>query len=165
MVVAVHHVLPSHQLGFCQYRFSADHHGDLQRIRCRMATVTKPSLESCLSLGGAPPLRSCPSLRLRWWWFVCSYFNVFVCGGYLCCAFCVVASCCAVLCRRRCLFVSEVKFLDLLKHELPRKHLPMMFSLSNNGGDRRRSGTVVVFTMKPPTCDWGRWLHDSFSTL
>ena len=55
------------------------------------------------------------------------------CGGG-----CVLAlSCC---CRRRrvvvcsCLFVSEVKFLDLLENELPRKHSPMMFSLIKNEG-------------------------------
>ena len=41
----------------------------------------------------------------------------------------------------------EVKFLDLFPNELSRKHLPLMFSLIKNGGDQRRSGTVVVFTI------------------
>ena len=62
--------------------------------------------------------------------FVCSFVHVFVCGGYCVLCRCVVASCCTVLCRRlclwccrrcvlcvvvSCLFVSELKFLDLLK--------------------------------------------------
>ena len=38
-------------------------------------------------------------------------------------------------------------FLDLLTNELSRKHLPLMLSLIKNGGDQRRSGTVVVFAI------------------
>ena len=39
----------------------------------------------------------------------------------------------------------EVIFLDMFPNELSRKHLPLMFSLINNGGgDQRRSGTVVA---------------------
>ena len=56
---------------------------------------------------------------------------------------CVVVVLCVVL----CLFVNGVKFLDLFPNELLRKHLPRMFSLIKNGGDQRRSGTVVVFTI------------------
>ena len=41
----------------------------------------------------------------------------------------------------------EMKILDLFPKELSRKHLPLMFSLIKNGGDQRRSGTVVVFTI------------------
>ena len=107
--------------------------------------------------------------------FVCSFFMCFCVVGTVCCAVVSlrrVVSCCVVVfvfgafvvvCRR--LFVSDVKFLDLLKNELPRKHLPMLCSLINNGGDRRRSHTVVVFTIRPPTGDWGLWLHHSLSTL
>ena len=42
----------------------------------------------------------------------------------------------------------EVKRLDLFTNELSRYYLPLMFSLIKNGGDQRRSGTVVVFTTR-----------------
>ena len=44
----------------------------------------------------------------------------------------------------------EVKILELFPNELSRKHLPLMFSLIENGGDQIRSDTVVVFTMNHP---------------
>ena len=36
------------------------------------------------------------------------------------------------------------EILGRVEKELSRKHLPMMFSLIKNGGDRRRPGNVVV---------------------
>ena len=84
--------------------------------------------------------------------FVYSCFHVFVCGGYCVLCRCVVASCCAVLCRPlclwclrrcvlyvvmcRCLFMSDVRFLDLLRKT----------------NYRERSGTVVVFYHE--AADW-----------
>ena len=67
---------------------------------------------------------------------------VFCCSLWLCCwlrwwlcrgvVFLLSSSSCVAVCS--CLFVPEMKFLDLLENELPRKHLPMMFSLIKNEG-------------------------------
>ena len=64
-------------VGFCQFCFSTDHHGDLQRISSRMGV--------CFFFG----------VNKRWWW--CGV--VVLCCVVLCCVvLCCVVLCCVVLC-------------------------------------------------------------------
>ena len=84
--------------------FSTEHHGDLQRMWCRIGTVTK----------------SAPESRVR---CCCCGAVVAVLLSLMCCCFCFFA----VLLLCCCVFVSEVKSLDLLENELQRMHLPRMF--------------------------------------
>ena len=113
---------------------------------------------------------SCPLLRLRWL-LLCSAAVASVSFGaccllfVFCCSLMVVLLVAVVVVSWRCLvvvvvcscpFVSEVRFLDLSGNELPRKHLPKMFSLIKNEGRGLKDFTVPS-SSQPQTMPSGRW--------